>query len=193
MDKPKYKLLKDLPVGKAGDIVFDHRGDICFKQGALICSTGLSADLLAPSSDWFEIVEDPKDGRWAPQYGEEYWYINDYGETESVNWTENEEDIWRYQSGAVYRTERKCVQARECILAEVRLRQTSTLNPDPKNGNGGYVVYYDHRSNSLRYCSDFFWCNIGIPIRYAGVMDAEKSIKENRKDWLIYFGIEEEE
>lgn len=192
MDRPKYKLLKDLPVGKAGDIVFEHQGDICFKQGPLICNTGLSADLLVPSSEWFEIVENPKDGRWMPQYGEEYWYINDYGEVESVNWTENEEDIWRYQSGAVYRTERRCIQARERILAEARLRRTSTFEPDFENRNGGWIVVYNYAYHKL-FAENIRFEDAGEPVRYATEEDAEKSIKENKRDWKIYFGIEEEE
>ncbi len=143
-------------------------------------------------NEWFEEIQEPTDSiHWKPKIGDKC-FILENNNIRHTNYTGMVRDYNAYITGRVFRFEKEAIAAANRELAEVRLRRTSTLNPDPKNGNGGYVVYYDHRSNELRYCSDFFWCNIGIPIRYAGVMDAEKSIKENREDWLIYFGIEEE-
>lgn len=90
-----------------------------------------------------------------------------------------------------YRTEKECKKARDRELAEVRLRRTSTFKPDFKNGKGGWVVGYDHLKNKL--VSMFIRVvDYGEPVHYETKEDAEKSIKENREDWLIYFGIEEE-
>lgn len=192
----RYRLLKDLPTFKAGDLFYIS------EYGALVYSGG-DVDVMVYArqtldmfpnilTEWFEEIREPTDNiHWKPKIGDKC-FILENNNIRHTNYTGMVRDYNAYITGRVFRFEKEAIAAANRELAEVRLRQTSTLNPDPKNGNGGYVVYYDHRSNELRYCSDFFWCNIGIPIRYAGVMDAEKSIKENREDWLIYFGIEEE-
>lgn len=192
----RYKLLRDLPNLKKGTIFSENNP---FFGARILVTRTNDAGINFITNEIFEkffeeIQEEPTDSiHWEPLPGDIYWYLSNTGVVLKKQWMSSPDDIMRHVIGNTYRSEKECEKACNRKLAEVRLRQTSTLNPDPKNGNGGYVVYYDHRSNELRYCSDFFWCNIGIPIRYAGVMDAEKSIKENREDWLIYFGIEEEE
>ena len=191
----RYKLLRDLPNLKKSTILSEV--DPALNVRILVTKTkdaGINFITNEIFEKFFEeIQEEPTDSiHWEPLPGDIYWYLSNTGVVLKKQWMSSPDDIMRHVIGNTYRSEKECEKACNRKLAEVRLRQTSTLNPDPKNGNGGYVVYYDHRSNELRYCSDFFWCNIGIPIRYAGVMDAEKSIKENREDWLIYFGIEEE-
>ena len=191
----RYKLLRDLPNLKKGTIFSENNP---FFGARILVTRTNDAGINFITNEIFEkffeeIQEEPTDSiHWEPLPGDIYWYLSNTGVVLKKQWMSSPDDIMRHVIGNTYRSEKECEKACNRKLAEVRLRQTSTLNPDPKNGNGGYVVYYDHRSNELRYCSDFFWCNIGIPIRYAGVMDAEKSIKENREDWLIYFGIEEE-
>ena len=191
----RYKLLRDLPNLKKSTILSEV--DPALNVRILVTKTkdaGINFITNEIFEKFFEeIQEEPTDSiHWEPLPGDIYWYLSNTGVVLKKQWMSSPDDIMRHVIGNTYRSEKECEKACNRKLAEVRLRQTSTLNPDPKNGNGGYVVYYDHRSNELRYCSDFFWCNIGIPIRYAGVMDAEKSIKENREDWLIYFGVEEE-
>lgn len=77
-------------------------------------------------------------------------------------------------------------------LAEVRLRRTSTFKPDFKNNNGGWVVFYNPRENSLEV-QEVYSLDYGEIVRYETEEDAKKSIKENERDWKIYFGIKEEE
>lgn len=86
----------------------------------------------------------------------------------------------------------KCKRARERELAEVRLRRTSNFKPDFKDCKSGWIVYYSHLKQKL-YCENTLWYDSGEPVRYATKEEAEKSIKENEQDWLIYFGVEEEE
>lgn len=74
-------------------------------------------------------------------------------------------------------------------LAEVRLRKTSDFEPDFKNGKGGWIVGYDHEEDRL-LATPIDYIDYGEPIRYATSEDARKSIRENKKDWLIYFGID---
>lgn len=48
------------------------------------------------------------------------------------------------------------------------------------------------KAGDLFYISQS-WQDAGESVRYETREDAEKSIKENREDWLIYFGIREGE
>ena len=93
-------------------------------------------------------------------------------------------------NGNVYYTEEECKKAHERKLAEVRLRKTSTFEPDFENGKGGWAVYYDHGRETLAVC-ELADCDAGEPVRYATREEAEKSIEENEQDWKIYFGIKE--
>ena len=129
---------------------------------------------------------------WKPKKDDEYFWMNSYGETQPDVWDGDSIDIMRLALGMVYRTEEECERARERKLAEVRLRQTSNFKPDFENGEGGWVVCYYHGSKELD-CIKTYSCDSGEPVRYETKEDAEKSIKENERDWKIYFGIKEEE
>ena len=129
------------------------------------------------------------DIHWTPKKDDEYFWMNSYGETQPDVWDGDSIDIMRLALGMIYRTEEECERARERKLAEVRLRQTSTFKPDFENGKGGWMVYYDHGCETLAVCElDYY--DDGEIVRYKTRAEAEKSIKENREDWLIYFGID---
>jgi hypothetical protein len=202
----RYKLLKDLPTFKAGQLAYIS------KQGNLIAgtpekpeTTGIGMDLMIyheitlkkfPNilTDWFEeIQEEPIDSiHWRPELGDEYWTINSYGLVVKRIWFDNNEDFCTYRLGLVYSTGKECEKARNRKLAEVRLRRTSTFEPDFEDGNGGWSVYCNHRDKSL-YAYQIYSINSGEIVNYRTEEDAKKSIKENEQDWKIYFGIEEGE
>ena len=93
-------------------------------------------------------------------------------------------------NGNTYHTEEECKEAHERKLAEVRLRKTSDFEPIFESEYGGWIVYFDHENRMLD-CTKVFSCDRGEPVHYATKEDAERSIKENRADWLAYFGIKE--
>lgn len=128
---------------------------------------------------------------WKPKKDDEYFWMNSYGETQPDVWDGDSIDIMRLALGMVYRTEEECERAKERELAEVRLQRTSSFKPDFENGKGGWIVGYDYEDESLTTIpiSDV---DYGEPVRYATSEDARKSIKENGRDWKIYFGIEED-
>lgn len=100
-------------------------------------------------------------------------------------------DYYRQALGSIYPTEEECKKARERKLAKVRLQRTSTFKPDFENGDGGWLVFYNYETRTLDTVPDFR-INSGEPVRYETIEDAKKSIRENRKDWLKYFGVEED-
>jgi hypothetical protein len=200
----RYRLLKDLPTFKAGQLAYIS------KTGNLIAGTPENQETTETGliimiyhettlkkfpnilTEWFEEIKEPTDSiHWKPNNGDEYWYIDDCAGIYRDRWDDESIHFSRYSLGLIKRTKEECEKARDRKLAEVRLQRTSTFKPDFENGEGGYVVSYDYINKKLD-CSDSFWNDYGEPVRYATEEEAEKSIKENERDWKIYFGIKED-
>ena len=193
----RYKLLKDLPTFKSGDLFYiSEYGALVYDDGGFgVMAYAQSTLERFPNilTEWFEEIKEPVDSiHYKPKDGEEYFYVSDYGSVESGIWRGYHVDNERLALGLICPTEEACRKAKERRLAEVRLRRTSTFKPDFKNDRGGYVVFYNPEEDKLEthnvYCYDY-----GEIVRYETVEEAEKSIKENERDWKIYFGIKEEE
>ena len=201
----RYKLLKDLPTFKAGQLAYIS------KTGNLIAGTpenqkttetGLIIMIYHETTlkkfpniltEWFEEVQEPTDSiHRKPKKDDEYFWMNSYGETQPDVWEGDSIDIMRLALGMIYRTEEECERARERKLAKVRLRRTSDFKPDFENENGGWVVFYSYADKELHTMRDSC-TDSGELVRYATEEDAKKSIRENERDWKIFFGIKEEE
>lgn len=200
----RYKLLKDLPTFKAGQLAYIS------KTGNLIAGTPENQETTETGliimiyhettlkkfpnilTEWFEEIKEPVDSiHWKPKIGDRYWTSGNTSVYSQI-WKDDEFDRDRYESGKIYKTKEECEKACERELAEVRLQRTSSFKPDFENGKGGWIVYYDHGCETLAVC-DFDYYDAGEPVHYATREEAEKSIKENEQDWKIYFGIKEEE
>lgn len=204
----KYKLLKDLPFAKAGEVFErvtykskDGLSDYDYFKTSKREKDGEDEVLftidynyfLDNFDEWFEKIEEPTDSiHWKPKKDDEYFWMNSYGETQPDVWDGDSIDSMRLAMGMVYCTEEECEKAKERRLAKVRLQRTSTFEPDFENGEGGYAVSYDYINKELD-CFDSFWNDSGEPVRYETKEEAKKSIEENEQDWKIYFGIKEEE
>ena len=195
----RYKLLKDLPTFKAGDLFYiseygalvHNGGD---PDGCNVMAYAQSTLEMFPNilTEWFEEIQEPTDSiHWKPECGEEYWVVNSYGLIVKRIWSDSNEDLNMYKLGIVHPTKEECEKAHDRRLAEVRLRRTSTFEPDFEDGEGGYIVYYDHYGGNLEY-SRAVCHSVGEPVRYETIEDAEESAIKHKKDWLIYFGVEEE-
>ena len=193
----RYKLLKDLPTFKSGDLFYiSEYGALVYDDGGFgVMAYAQSTLEKFPNilTEWFEEIKEPVDSiHWKPKKGDKYFCFGNDGQIFSVFWADAACDDMRLELGNVYRTKEECKKVRERRLAEVRLRRTSTFKPDFKNDRGGYVVFYNPEEDKLEthnvYCYDY-----GEIVRYETVEEAEKFIKENERDWRIYFGIKEEE
>lgn len=197
----KYKLLKDTLTIKAGTIFEEVASDFNqWKELVRITPIGAKTSPQFTIQDienfdeWFEeIKEESTDSiHWKPKHGAEYFWIDECGSIlPGTFYRDSLYDQQRLTFGNVYRTEKEAEKARERRLAEVRLQQTSTFKPDFENGNGGWVVFYSYVDKELHSMRDSC-TDSGELVRYATSEDARKSIKENREDWLKYFGIEED-
>lgn len=202
----KYKLLKDLPFAKAGEVFErvtykskDGLSDYDYFKTSKREKDGEDEVLftidynyfLDNFDEWFEKIEEPTTSvRRTPKMGEAYFYVDEYGNVEREIWDNDGVDNELLAMGFVRLTPEEAAEARDRRLAEVRLSQTSDFEPDFENGSGGWVVCYRRRAGKLDYIKTY-GCDSGEPVRYATMKEAERSIRENREDWMIYFGVKE--
>ena len=191
----KYKLLKDTPTIKAGTIFEEVTSDYDeLKELVRVTPIGAKTSPQFTIQDidnfdeWFEKMEDSI--HYQPRNGEKVFCLNEEGDIYSFTFNDLLSHHKRLAFGFVYRTIEEAQKARERRLAEVRLQQTSDFKPDFEDSRGGWVVYYNYKDKEL-YSYDTDYDDSGETIRYATEEDSRKSIKENREDWLIYFGIKE--
>lgn len=191
MKYKKYKLLKDTPTIKAGTIFEEVISDFDeLKELVRITPIGAKTSPQFTIQDinnfdeWFEKITDSV--HWKPKNGEKVFCLNEEGDIYSFTFNDLLSHHKRLAFGFVYRTIEEAQKARERRLAEVRLRQTS----DFEDSRGGWVVYYNYKDKEL-YSYDTDYDDSGETIRYATEEDSRKSIRENREDWLKYFGVEE--
>lgn len=192
----KYKLLKDTPTIKAGTIFEEVTSDYDeLKELVRITPIGaktspqFTIEDIDNFDEWFEKMEDGI--HYKPRNGETVFCLNEEGDIYSFTFNDLLSHHKRLAFGFVYRTIEEAQKARERRLAEVRLRQTSDFKPDPNKGELGWIVGYSCRAKKLAV-ERFIYSYYGETIHYKTAEDAKKSIKENREDWLKYFGIEED-
>ena len=192
----KYKLLKDTPTIKAGTIFEEVTSDFDeLKELVRITPIGAKTSPQFTIQDidnfdeWFEKMEDSI--HYQPRNGEKVFCLNEEGDIYSFTFNDLLSHHKRLAFGFVYRTIEEAQKARERRLAEVRLQQTSDFEPNFKSKNGGWAVGYNYHLKEL-VCAEVGYVDYGEIVRYATEEEAEKSIKENREDWLTYFGIKEE-
>jgi hypothetical protein len=192
----KYKLLKDTPTIKAGTIFEEVTSDFDeLKELVRITPIGAKTSPQFTIQDidnfdeWFEKMEDSI--HYQPRNGEKVFCLNEEGDIYSFTFNDLLSHHKRLAFGFVYRTLEEAQKTRERRLAEIRLQQTSDFKPDPNKGELGWIVGYSCRAKKLAV-ERFIYSYYGETIHYKTAEDAKKSIKENREDWLKYFGIEED-
>jgi len=185
----KYKLLKDLPGLKKGTILSE--GKSLFGARTLITKNDVGPIFIGNdlTEELFEEIKEPVDSiHWKPKIGDRCFVLENTN-IRPTAYTGMLRDYNAWRTGRVFRTKGECEKVLDRELAEVRLRKTSDFEPDFKNGKGGWIVGYDHEEDRL-LATPIDYIDYGEPIRYATEEDSRKSIKENREDWLIYFGID---
>lgn len=192
----KYKLLKDTPTIKAGaifqEIVREVDGSKILKEYDSNNKNTMLVSEIKNFDEWFEEIKEPTDNiHWKPKPGEKHWYMDSDGNI--YDNTFDGECLFRrrrFEFGNTYPTEEACRKAKERKLAEVRLQRTSNFEPDFEDCRGGWVVYYNYKDKEL-YAYDTDYDDSGEIVRYATKEEAEKSIRENREDWMKHFGVKE--
>ena len=185
----QYRLLKDLPGLKKGTILSE--GKSLFGARTLITKNDVGPIFIGNdlTEELFEEIKEPVDSiHWKPKIGDRCFVLENTN-IRPTAYTGMLRDYNAWRTGRVFRTKGECEKALDRELAEVRLRKTSDFEPDFENGNGGWVVFYSYVDKELHSMRDSC-TDSGELVRYETEEEAKRSIRENREDWLIYFGID---
>ena len=187
----KYRLLKDLPGLEKGSILSEYGSGSVLR--ILVAEEGKTVANFFSNEmfeKFFEEIKEPVDSiHWKPKIGDRC-FILENANIRPTNYTGMLRDYNAWSTGRVFRTEEECEKARDRELAEVRLQRTSNFEPDFEDCRGGWVVYYNYKDKEL-YAYDTDYDDSGEIVRYATKEEVEKSIRENREDWMKHFGVKE--
>ncbi len=194
----RYKLLKDLPTFKAGDLFYIS------EYGALVHNggdpDGYNVMAYAQSTlekfpniltEWFEEIPNPTDSiHWKPKIGQRYFYIDDWYVFSDV-WIDSRVDNRRYMAGAIYCAEADAKKALERQIAITTLMRDSNFEPDwSNNDQNKWTVYYNHNDKELLVEATAF-LQYPSAIYFDTYDSIKKSIKNHKKEWLIYLNVED--
>ncbi len=195
----EYKLLKDLPTFKAGDIfTLTENGDLRLKQtvderneGRLIFAYSAQTLKKFPEilKEWFEeIPEEHK--RWRAGHKGFYYYVDDWGRVQFCVEGFIDSDDYLYSIGNYFDSIDKAEKHKEYLIA------LQTLEDDTK----GFVPDWDDTGQPKWFVEAFAasgeCLNIDFTVFNKGAIyfssrgDAEESIKLHKKEWKTVLGVE---
>lgn len=196
-----YKLLKDLPTFKKGDLFrlsdegslfLMNPGSPHWKSKVMAYHHSTLEHFPNILKDWFKEVEDPN-GIWKPKMGDKYYYILQYGLCGRVShapWENNDSDKLANEIGNVFRTEEEAEKALEWLKArKVLFEDAKGFKPNWRNiDEPKYNVELVYTTPSQPGLEPWGMCYTKTtPGPYfATKEDAEASIAEHRREWLIY-------
>lgn len=193
----KYKLLKDLPNAKAGEI-FEYAAGKTQQLFSETSPATFSAqeikeyDILNPDKGWFEKIEEKKYGGRVPKRGDKYWVVCGSGVIESDDWGFGNLDESSFECGSAFWTKEEAEKELARRKAYVILREdTKGFKPDWNNSYElKHAVYYDHDNGKFAIAS-FGSNQYRTDLFFATQKDAEASIKAHPSEWKTWLGIEE--
>lgn len=195
-----YKLLKDLPTFKKGDLFrLSDKGSLFlvdpnpphWKSQVMAYHHSTLEHFPNILKDWFEEVDDPN-GRWEPKVGDEYFYIRSYNGEDicTTIWDNDDFDQSVNEIGNVFRTEDEAKKALEWLKArKVLFDDAKGFRPNWKNiDEPKYNVDLVYNASSQPELEP--WCMYYVKTTpgpyFATKEDAEASIKAHEKEWKIY-------
>lgn len=186
----RYKLKRDLPTFKAGEIFYINEGGSLIRESDGVAAYSWITLDKFPNilTDWFEEIKEST--RWKPDEDQKYYILDSNGLVHESVWADDSADRSRFEIGNCFQTEEEIERVVEYLkaLAVVRGDGISKFTEDETN----YYVYYSSEINSLRLgCT---WNCIkngtfGLPY-FATEEDAQRSIEQHKNEWLTIFGIE---
>ena len=96
-----------------------------------------------------EIIEEKKQGRWKPDFDEEYWYIYNSGEVDCYTWVDDNVDNFLYLTKNVFKTKQ---EAQEYLAYKTALLEAEKPF---EYGIDNYYIYHqwDTEDTVLRFTS----------------------------------------
>lgn len=201
----RYKLLKDLPTFRAGDL-FELRDDGClywvrgwrnpdevkyYDKEVIAYHKNTLKFFPNILTDWFNEIEEPT--RWKPEMGQTYYHVGGDGwvyDDTRVNYSAV--DNGRFEIGNCFKTVEEAERAVEYLKALAVVRGDATSEFIKYNDN--WFIGYDPEHKSIdAFCNPYTARNgiFGLPY-FATSEDALRSIDLHKKEWLTIFGVKEE-
>ena len=181
-----YKLLKDLPTFKAGDLFYINPDQGCLVQkDTLILAYAKKTLEKFPNIliDWFEEVEETGNKRWRGGKGDTYWILDYDGEI-----TEDEEswfdiDDYAYNIGNYFKTKKEAEAYKEYLIARQVLLDDAEGGKFIEGGKNWHA-FYDIISKTYVGMSDISYYFSGV-IYFKDEESISKSLKEHKEQWGI--------
>lgn len=201
----RYKLLKDLPYAKAGEIFGrktykskDGLSDYDYLEIRKRITAGEDETYFGIQYNYFldnfdEWFEEIKEMDWKPKRGDTYWLITSSGAVGNAIWDNDNIDNGRYKMGVCCQTEEDAKHAKEIQIAQTIIKRSSDFKPDWNDDNQEkwYVVYdYSKECLCAKRC---FVLNNGAIVYYKTIEDTEQAMEDLEPDYLLHFGVEKGE
>ena len=190
----RYKLKKDLPTFKEGEIFYLSDNGNLIRESDNVPAYSWSTIDKFPNilTDWFEEVKEST--RWKPEMSNDYYYISGDGHVYDNSWDDSRfVDNGRFEIGNCFQTKEEARRVVEYLKALAIVRGDSTTKF--VKGKRNWYVYYDAVYKWLDIVSNFSDIKngiFGLPY-FSTEEDARMSIETHRKEWLTIFGVKEEE
>lgn len=190
----RYKLLKDLPTFKAGEIFYISETGNLLRESDNVPAYSWSTIDKFPNilTDWFEEIKEPT--RWEPKKFQKYYCVGSDGSIYDDSWANGLSvvDQDRFEIGNCFQTKEEAEKVVEYLKALAVVRGDATTRFVKSRDN--WYVYYDTDSNSLESSISRSMLDngiFGLPY-FATREDAKRSIKLHKNEWLTIFGVKEE-
>ena len=189
----RYKLKRDLPTFKAGDMFHLIESGSLIHDGDNIVTYSWSTIDKFPNilTDWFEEIKEPT--RWKPEMRQYYSHVMGSGMVLDDVWSNYDTDRKRLEIGNCFQTREEAEQAVEYLKALAVVKGDATTKF--VEGGENWIVFYNANDNALHLDCNFSHIRngvFGLPY-FATKEDAQRSIEQHRNEWLTIFGVEEEE
>ena len=187
----RYKLLKNLPTFKAGEIFYLSDTGNLLRESDNVPAYSWSTLEKFPNilTDWFEKIKEPT--RWKPEADQKYYFSDNDGSVGYNRWDGDHIDRNRLEIGNCFKTKEEAERVVEYLKALAVVRGDGASKFD-KVGNN-FCVFYDTTNNYLTMGVEF--CDMGNGIfglpYFATVEDARRSIEQHKNEWLTIFGVKE--
>ena len=188
----RYKLLKDLPTFKAGEIFYLSDSGNLIRESDNIPAYSWSTIDKFPNilTDWFEEVNEST--RWKPETEQEYYCIGSDGSVIGDDWAGLSIDRNRFDIGNCFQTEKEAKRVVEYLKALAVVRGDATT--EFIKGKDNYYVVYNFAYNCLDISDNSYLIKngiFGLPY-FATREDAKRSIEQHKNEWLTIFGVKED-
>ena len=189
----RYKLKRDLPTFKAGEIFYISDMGNLIREGDNVPAYSWSTIDKFPNilTDWFEEIKEST--RWKPEMDQTYYGISIGSSVFSEYWNDLTVDHDRFNIGNCFQTKEEAEQAVEYLKALAVVRGDATKKF--VKGERNWFVFYNVTADYLDFGYDYSDIRngvFGLPL-FATEEDAQRSIELHKNEWLTIFGVKEEE